>query len=321
MTGDGGDEVFTEREDVLVDLLARRSRTLPAAVGHFALRNGERGIRTLRRARGRLLALRNGVVSDDHAGADHALLGADLADQVRDARVAAAARERELWSVGWTYSGIGCHRRAAAVPEWEPVSADSPAFHVASPLADATLVGDALALRRDVMVAGALRGQPKWVLRQAALDWLAPDVALYPKIGSADGEILAQLRAHELHDVLDLFSSGTARGVGLSVPAAIEEPTAPLWYGDGWVRAAALVAWFDQATLPPRRRPAITVAASAPQSIAGAAPETRPRQPARPARWRVAMVSRAQPRRADHTAAADQAGACRSRRGVRLAVC
>jgi hypothetical protein len=50
VTGDGGDEVFAEREEVLGDLLAARSPTLLSAAGYFALRNGERGISTLRRS-------------------------------------------------------------------------------------------------------------------------------------------------------------------------------------------------------------------------------------------------------------------------------
>lgn len=248
VTGDGGDEVFAEREEVLVDLLARHRRALPAAFGHFARHSNEPVIRTLLQATSTLRAL------DGHGDPPHpvapgdVLLGHGLADEVVAARRATGALAQELWAAGWSYSGMSSYRRAAAVPEWEPVSAAAPRFPVVSPLVDELVVGDALALRRDALVTRARGNQPKWLLRQAALAWLPAEVALHPKVGSADGQILARLRAVEHREVLELLGSGTAARVGLRLPAAVEDPEHPLWYGDGWVRAAALVAWLDQPT-------------------------------------------------------------------------
>ena len=247
-TGDGGDEVFAEREEVLVDLLARHRRALPTAVGHFARHSSEPGVRTL------LQALSTWRALDGHGGSPHPVAPADvllrdgLADHVAASRRATGAMAKELWADGWSYSGIGSYRRAANVPEWEPVSAAKPGFPVVSPLVDDLVVGDALALRRDALVPRARGSQPKWLLRQAALAWLPPEVALHPKIGSADGQILTRMREVEHRDLLELLGSGTAARVGLRLPAAVEDPEHPLWYGDGWIRAAALVAWLDQPT-------------------------------------------------------------------------
>lgn len=259
VTGDGGDEVFTEREDILVDLVANRSRT-SAALGYFALLNGERGTRALSRARHRLRALNAcAAPPGDRCDPNDALLADGLAELVRACRTEAAVREAELWQAGWTCSGIGRYRRAACVPEWEPVSADSPGFPVISPLVDAALVTDALSLRPDAAIVQTGRSQPKWLLRQAALTWLTPDVALHPKIGSADTQILERLRAAELPGLLDLLSSGTARSLGLTVPGAAEQASSRLWHGDGWLRGAALVAWFDQAAFPSHSGPPRTI--------------------------------------------------------------
>ncbi|HEY5835860.1 asparagine synthase C-terminal domain-containing protein [Streptomyces sp.] len=258
VTGDGGDEAFAEREDLLVDLLARPSRALAAAVGHFALRNGEHGALTARRAWSKLRALRAGASPAPAGDPADVLFGPRLADRVAAARRDTAARAIGLWHDGWTWSGIGSYRRAAEVPEWEPLSSTLPGFAVASPLADPAVVGDALDLARAAMVPGVPGAQPKWLLRQAALDWLAPEVALHPKIGSSDGQISARLRQRELPGLLDLFTSTTARALDLD-PTAVESPTAVLWTGDGWVRAAALVAWFDESASAPRPPRAITV--------------------------------------------------------------
>lgn len=260
-TGDGGDEVFAERDEVLVDLLARHRRALPAVVGHFARRNGEPGLRPLLHAMSTLHAL-DGRGEPPHSVAPgDVLFGHGLAAQVVAARRGAGTMARELWTAGWSYSGMGSYRRAAAVPEWEPVSAAAPGFPVLSPLIDELVLGDALALRRDALVPRTRGGQPKWLLRQAALTWLPPEVALHPKVGSADGQILARLREAEHRDVLELLGSGTAAMVGLCLPAAVEDPEHPLWYGDGWIRAAALVAWLDQ---PLPARPVTLSAASVP---------------------------------------------------------
>lgn len=262
VTGDGGDEAFAEREELLVDLLASRSRALPAAVGRFALRNGEHSARTLHRARRWLRALRSGTTPAPAPDSADDLLGPGLTERVAAARSAVAARTAELWHEGWTWSGIAAYRRTAEVPEWEPRSADRPSFAVASPLADVALLEDALALRRDTVLAHGPGAQPKWLLRQAALEWLAPAVALHPKIGSADGQILAHMRTAELPHLLDLFTSKTARDLGLAAPAAVTTPTALLWQGDGWARAAALVAWFDEPVPRPPARPTVVVRAA-----------------------------------------------------------
>jgi hypothetical protein len=291
VTGDGGDEVFAEREEVLVDLLARRSRTLPATVGFFALRNGERGTQTLRRAMRRLRALNQGALPAYRPDPDDVLLGEDLAQLVATARTAAAVQAGELWAAGWTCSGLGSYRRAAAVPEWEPVSADAPSLPVISPLMDAAVVGDALALHRDAVVSRVCGGQPKWLLRQASLEWLSPEVALHPKIGSADGQILARMRSDEHHDLLDLLGSQTARRVGLLVPATAENSDSPLWYGDGWIRAAALVAWLDQVTTRPGERPAPALTPPSPAQTSLETAAARQPQQAGPASWRIAVLA------------------------------
>ncbi len=280
VTGDGGDEAFAEREELLVDLLAGRSRTLPAAAGSFTLRNGERCTEGLRRAWTTLRALRDGSVPA-HFGRPEELAGEELASLVFAARGEVTARAAELWHTGWTWSGIGSYRRTAEVPEWEPVSAQRPGFAVLSPLADATVLGDALDLRRDAVVADVLGGQPKWLLRQAALEWLSPDIALHPKIGSADGQILTRMRAHELPDLLDLFSSTTAHRAGFTVPARLEAASAPLWHGEAWLRAAAVIAWFDKTTPAVRARPTITAVSTRGATQAGT-PAARQRSPARP---------------------------------------
>jgi asparagine synthetase B (glutamine-hydrolysing) len=260
ITGDGGDEVFAEHEEVLVDLLASRSAALPAATGYFALRNGERGTQTLYRAMRTLRALNQGALPTYRRVPEDILLSDALAPLVATARTAAGAQAGGLWAAGWTCSGLGSYRRAVAVPESQPVSADAPHFPVISPLADAAVVGDALALRPDALVPRVWGGQPKWLLRQAALHWLSPEVALHPKIGSADQQILAGMRSAEHRDLLDLLGSATARSAGLFLPAMAENPELPLWFGDKWIRAAALVAWFDQIAPKPCRRPATVLA-------------------------------------------------------------
>lgn len=289
VTGDGGDEVFAEREEVLVDLLARRSAALPAAAGFFALRNEERAALTIRRAARRLRALNHGTVPAIGPQPGDILFGTELARLVSEARRQDRVHARQWWEAGWTCSGLESYRRATAVPSWEPVSADAPAFPVVSPLADATILGDALALRREAVVPTMYGAQRKWLLRQAALEWLSAEVALHPKIGSADGQILVHTRTNEFADLMGLLDSGTAHRLGLRLPATAEDPDSPLWSGDGWIKSAALVAWFEQASVSPRRRPVITATATtSPPEEALPAP-TRPGP--RPRWWQVGTLA------------------------------
>lgn len=288
VTGDGGDEVFAEHEEVLVDLLARRSSALLASTGFFAMRNGERGTQVLRRTVRNLRALHAGTMPVLRAGLGDMLLSKDLALHVAAARTAASAAAGEMWAAGWTCSGIGSYQRGATVPEWEPVSAGAPGFSVVSPLADVTVMADALALRRDEVVPRVYGSQPKWLLRQAALDWLPREVALHPKIGSADGQILARVRSAEHDDLLNLLSSATARSAGLSLPAQAEDPDSLLWQGEDWLKAAAVAAWLSQPPAHPWARPAITVAATPEQEICTPL-EQIPELP-RGTTWRVAAI-------------------------------
>lgn len=128
-------------------------------------------------------------------------------------------------------------------------------FPVASPLVDERVLADALALRRDALLPLVCGGRPKWLLRQASLDWLSARVALHPKIGSSDGQLLASVRTHEHDDLLALLGSDTARRAGLHVPTALCDPGAALWGGDAWTRAATLIAWLDTTTPPLPERP------------------------------------------------------------------
>jgi asparagine synthetase B (glutamine-hydrolysing) len=289
VTGDGGDEVFVEHEEVLVDLLARRSPALPTAIGFFAVRNGERGTQVARRTVRNLRALRAGTMPVLRVGLGDLLLGEDLALYVAAARMAASAAAGEMWAAGWTCSGIGSYQRGATVPEWEPVSAGAPGFPVVSPLADATIMADALALRRDEVVPRVYGSQPKWLLRQAALDWLPREIAMHPKIGSADGQILARVRSAEHDDLLDLLSSVTACSAGLAVPAKAEDPNSPLWQGEDWLKAAAVAAWLSQPPAQPWARPAITVAATSARDTCP--PLERDPELPRGAAWRVAVIA------------------------------
>lgn len=302
VTGDGGDEVFVEREEVLVDLLARRSSSVFAAAGHYALRNRERSAHTLWRARQQLQRLRRGSAGSNTVAASDALLTGSMADLVRTMRAATFNTISSLYTTGWTYSGLGSWRRAAAVPDWEPASAERPHFPVLSPLADAGLVVNALALRREEMVANTIGCQPKWLLRQAALGWLPPEVALHPKIGSADGHIMHDLRTRHHQDLLSLLSSSTARRLGVEIGSSIEGPDAPIWQGDAWIRTASLVAWIDQDMAVPGR-PVITVASNqnmedishgAPTGAAKCeVPNSRRDEAAltRPSPWEVAILA------------------------------
>lgn len=294
VTGDGGDEIFAEREEILVDLLARRSSALPAAAAFFALRNGERGIHTLRRTIRRLRALNDGVSPAWSPQPGEELWGEELTGLAVMARSAAGLRASELWSAGWTCSGLGAYRRAAAVPDWEPLSAGTPHFPVASPLVDVAILTDALALRRDALVPAVYWGQRKWLLRHVAMRWLSPEVALHPKIGSADGQILEGVRANEHHDLLDLLTSKTARRAGLEVPSAALSPHWSSWYSDGWIRTAALVAWLDQAPDDLPARPSITMRISAPKPERASeltGPSVPWPLPRRAAIWRIAALA------------------------------
>ncbi|CAM5274626.1 asparagine synthase C-terminal domain-containing protein (plasmid) [Streptomyces viridifaciens] len=278
-TGDGGDEVFAERDELLVDLLARHPRALPPALGHHALRTQQRGLEPLLRAHRTLRYLRGHAPAPGHTatGLD-TLLGDALARQVASARARALHADRERWLQGWTWSALGSARRAAAVPEWEPASTQAPGMAVLSPLVDAQLIAPALALRRTALQPSVAGFQPKWLLRQAALAWLDPQIALHPKIGSADGTILQAVRTDEHGDLLDLLGSTTAQQIGLRLPSEAERPDHPLWHDEGWIRPAALAAWLDQ-PVPRPHQPSVTL--SSPP-----APPTMERPPLPAARHR-----------------------------------
>jgi len=295
VTGDGGDEVFAEREELLADLIAQRSSSLPAALGHFALRNGEHAARTLARALRTRRALEGRAGPGlPAAGPAEALFGDALAAQAAAVRRSAWEGIQEMWATGWTYSGLGSYHRAAAVPRWEPASSTSPGMPVLSPLADAALLADALSLARAGMVPPAWAGQPKWLLRQAALAWLPPQIAMHRKIGSADVQILARARAEEHTALLSLLTSSAAVSLGLRLPAPAQSPDHPLWKSDDWIAAAALTAWFDQPVPVPaaRRPPAVRHApVSAPAAVPPfQAPAAEPGH-ARAAAWRIALLS------------------------------
>jgi asparagine synthetase B (glutamine-hydrolysing) len=245
-TGDGGDEVFLERETVLVDLLARGHRMLVPAAAYFALRNDERITHPLGRALRIRQALWQGNPIQSSNWPEQILFGASLAEEVANAVARADANTRKLWQEGCTLSGIESWRRAASVPEWEPINAAAPTFSVLSPLVDDSVIDAALKLRREDFFPLGLGNHAKRLLRHSALAWLPADIAMHPKIGSADGELLRRMRSEEHDALLDLLSSETARRVGLNIPGSAETPDAPLWRNDRWVRAAALVAWFDQ---------------------------------------------------------------------------
>ncbi|MFF4819824.1 asparagine synthase-related protein [Kitasatospora sp. NPDC001309] len=262
-TGDGGDEVFAERDELLVDLLARHPRALPTALGHHALRTQQRGLEALLRAHRTLRYLHGHAPAPGHTAAVLDMLFGDaLAERVTAARARALHADRERWLQGWTWSALGSVRRAAAVPEWEPASTQAPGMAVLSPLVDSQLIAPALALRRTDLQPSVPGFQPKWLLRQAALAWLDPQIALHPKIGSADGTILQAVRNDEHGDLLDLLSSTTAQQIGLRLPAEAERPDHPLWHGEEWIRPAALTAWLDQPA--PRPRPAVVTLSSPP---------------------------------------------------------
>ncbi|MFJ4189456.1 asparagine synthase-related protein [Kitasatospora sp. NPDC089509] len=291
-TGDGGDEVFAERDELLVDLLARHPRALPAALGHHALRTQQRGVEPLLRAHRTLRHLRGHAPAPGHtATALDTLLGDALTEQVASARAKALHADRERWLQGWTWSALGSARRAAAVPEWEPASTQAPGIAVLSPLVDAQIIAPALALHRAALQPSVVGFQPKWLLRQAALAWLDPQIALHPKIGSADGTILHAVRTDEHGDLLDLLGSTTAQRIGLRLPSDTEHPDHPLWHSEEWIRPAALTAWLDQAAPRPPHRPSVTVSSpSAPPAL------ERPQLPAarhrrRPARRHVVALA------------------------------
>lgn len=294
VTGDGGDEVFAEREEVLVDLLAGRSLNLLRSAGYFALRNGERSACTLRRAWSRLRNLSEGSAPDpprDRPG--DLLIGDVLAERVLAARAAVAKYESLLWADGWTLFGIERFKRVAAVPESEPFRAEEPTFAVVSPLAEAALLEDALMLRRGAIFPDTHRLQPKWLLRQAARKWLAPDIALHPKIGSADQQILARLRIDELPNLLDLLGSTTARSLGLCLPSTADDPRTPLWHGDDWVRAASLAAWFERAVPCEEPAPHLVVSTTerTPPEIVPCNPTRGHQSQSRPGRLQVVLLA------------------------------
>ena len=93
----------------------------------------------------------------------------------------------------------------------------------------------------------------------------------------------------EHRDLLHLLSSAAARQAGLDLPAAAESPDWSLWQGDRWIRAAALAAWFDRATLQPCARPAIALCASGRMPSPPDLPVRLP--PRRPAVWRIAALA------------------------------
>lgn len=273
-TGDGGDEIFCEREEVLVDLIRRPLSIFPAAA-HFALRRGEKLPAPLVRARRMRAGLRGAPMPRNRA--EHAFSGSRLAEAIALADRQADETTRVLWREGWTLSGIGSWRRAANVPECEPMRALAPDYPVVSPLADRAMVETALRLKRSDMVLLGPGYQPKSLLRRAALGFMPAEIAMHPKIGSADGALLRRMREQEHRDLLDLLGSDTARRAGFSLPASAEDPVSPLWRGEAWQRAAALVAWFE-------RRGGKPVAQAAPIVVAT-------RASPRPASWPASVVA------------------------------
>jgi hypothetical protein len=71
-------------------------------------------------------------------------------------------------------------RRAANVPEWEPVNAAAPALPVLSPLVDESVVDAVLKLRREDLVPLGCGDHTKHLLRHSALAWLPAEIAMHP---------------------------------------------------------------------------------------------------------------------------------------------
>ena len=272
VTGDGGDEVFAEQEEILVDLLLQCRRRLISAAAHFALRNGERITDTLRRAYVMCRALQRGFGILSDIGPERRLAGTKLAEEMAGVLAAADEHTRKLWANGWSLSDLGAWRRAANVPEWEPLCSSPVDFPVLSPLADQSVIESVLELRREEFFPAGAGVHTKALLRNAALAWLPADIAMHPKIGSADGELLRRMRSREHRALLDLLSSETARRAGIYLPSAAESPNSPLWRGDWWLRTAALVSWLECGPLPnaPRRTAPNVACVSVSQPIVAA---------------------------------------------------
>jgi hypothetical protein len=296
VTGDGGDEAFAERELLLTDLLAtRRYRHLVPALGYFAARRGERSTRLLARARARLWFL--GEISPGlPAGHENAPGSAPPAHQgAAGARADRWQVIRQLWREGWPASAADSYLRAAGVPEWEPAGPSGCNVSAVSPLASARLVQDGLSLRRDALVRPVAGFQPKWLLRLAALDRLPASIAMHPKIGSADGQILAAISTQEREAIISLLTGPTARAAGIRLPADAHDPASQLWQSGDWARPAALVTWLDsiqEAPQPASSRPAAQKAAcpgsgqksppGLPSLTPAASPQPRPAPTGRP---------------------------------------
>ncbi len=202
---------------------------------------------------------------------------------------------RQLWHEGWPASAADSYLRAAGVPEWEPACPPGSSVSAVSPLASARLVQDGLSLRRDTLVQPVIGFQPKWLLRLAALDRLPASIAMHPKIGSADGQILAAISMQEREAIITLLTGPTARAAGIRLPADAHDPGSQLWQSGDWARPAALVTWLDsiQNVPPPgSSRPAAQKAACTgsgqksppgrPSLTPAASPQPRPAPTGRP---------------------------------------
>jgi hypothetical protein len=151
---------------------------------------------------------------------------------------------------------------------------------VSSPLVEACVVEAALRLRREELLPLDVGDHPKRLLRHSALAWLPAAIAMHPKIGGADGQLLRRMRLEEHHALLELLGSETARRAGFALPASAEVRDAPLWRGDRWMRAAALVAWFDRHPVSPAadRRAASVTRVGVASSVEAAPPPARGRR-------------------------------------------
>jgi len=267
VTGDGGDEAFTERELLLTDLLAaRRYNHLVPALGYFAARSGERSTRLLARARSRLRFF--GETSPGlPVWHENAPGSAPPAHQgAAEARADRWEVIRQLWHEGWPASAADSYLRVAGVPEWEPAGPPGCNVSTVSPLASAQLVQDGLSLRRDAFVRPVVGFQPKWLLRLAALDRLPASIAMHPKVGSADGQILAAVSEREREAIISLLTGPAARAAGIRLPADAHDPGSQLWQSGDWARPAALITWLDSiqdVPQPVSSRPAAQKAACA----------------------------------------------------------
>ncbi|MGH3501972.1 MAG: asparagine synthase-related protein [Nocardioidaceae bacterium] len=301
VTGDGGDEVFAERDLLLADLLGpRHYRARCHALGYFAVRDAQRSSRGLAKAR----AVRRFLSGDGPAPLgrgryDSALYGSRAGDIV-DARATRWEAIRLLWLQGWPVSAVESCLRAAGVPEWEPIATSGQWVSPASPLASPALLLDEISVRRDQLVQPVVGFRPKWLLRLAALDRLPPAIAWHPKIGSADSQILAAIDEGERFEIVDLLTGSAARSVGIDLADSAQRKDSPLWLTDAWVRPTALTAWVDSIrTVPPPRPVELRPHPSAESAPTRSAASTKRRMSAVSARRAASSGAQAGPAAAE----------------------